>query len=151
MGNVRCTDGATAADVTTTPSGKATRKQQSLKRCAPSSHRALLLTGPSELPASATLLRSARQVNPVDPQDPSRSRAPSAYPGRLSVRSGRPGAQPCFLLTAGLHTSERHARRFTAGVLCADLRAGYPVRRQPGRAGQRGKRACRQKRYDLQS
>jgi hypothetical protein len=67
MGNVRWTGGAAAADVATTPSGKATHKQQSRKRCAPSSHRALLLTGPLELPASATLLRSAAQVNPVDP------------------------------------------------------------------------------------
>ena len=75
MGNVRWTGGAAAADVATTPSGKATRKQQSRKRCAPSSHRALLLTGPLELPASATLLRSAAQVNPVDPLG-----APSGLP-----------------------------------------------------------------------
>ena len=141
MGNVRCTDGAAAADVTTTPSGKASRKQQSRKRCAPSSHRALLLTGPSELPASATLLRSARQVNPVDPHDP----PPVVYPGRLSVRSGRPGAQPCFLLRlipsvspaeaetpaadderAGPRSVIQRARRVEAAALqlCGQVRRG---------------------------
>ena len=68
-------------------------------------------------------------------EDPSRSRAPKAYPGRLSVLSSRPGAQPCFLSRllasvspAGHHTTAlddgQESRAREAGLLLSSCASG---------------------------